>query len=229
MYSRERLVILDADGTTIDAFSAIEKAFAAHGMEIGDLERFQKRRNLFKYIGGLKEFPTNLKRNLGRRSRAQLVDTLTQLYREETPLYDDIHGLLDTLIATPGVRVGVITRNITHEPVTTLQALMRRNGIDPEGFDFFTHIPLKESKVDAFAATLERFAINPARAYACGDEKKDYLASLAHGIHPFMVSYGFEDYDRLTQKIGVPGRIISRSPLELRERVFNALGLGEED
>ena len=48
MYSRERLIILDADGTTIDAFSAIDATFGAHGMDIGDLKRFQKRRNLFK-------------------------------------------------------------------------------------------------------------------------------------------------------------------------------------
>jgi phosphoglycolate phosphatase len=40
----ERLVIFDADGTTIDAFHAIQLTFLRHGMDIGDLERFQKRR-----------------------------------------------------------------------------------------------------------------------------------------------------------------------------------------
>jgi phosphoglycolate phosphatase len=54
MYTNDRLVILDADGTTIDAFKAIEKTFAHHGMSIGPLARFQKRRNIFKYLGGLK-------------------------------------------------------------------------------------------------------------------------------------------------------------------------------
>ena len=47
MYSgSERLVIFDADGTLIDAFHAIEQTFLSHGMAIGDLERFQKRRKL---------------------------------------------------------------------------------------------------------------------------------------------------------------------------------------
>ena len=66
MYSKDHLVILDADGTTIDAFSAIERTFACHYMDIGDLERFQKRRHRFKYLGGLKEFPNNIKQQLGK-------------------------------------------------------------------------------------------------------------------------------------------------------------------
>ena len=43
-FRRQHLVILDADGTTIDAFGAINRTFARHGMNLGDLERFQKRR-----------------------------------------------------------------------------------------------------------------------------------------------------------------------------------------
>ena len=118
MFSHERLVILDADGTTIDAFKAIEKTFAHHGMDIGPLERFQKRRNLFKYLGGVKEMPKNLRQQLGRRQRSQIIATLT---------------------------------------------------------------------------------------------------------HPFMVSYGFEDFDRLHLKHGIPKENIARSPDELDRRVVHAL------
>ena len=35
--SHDKLILLDADGTIIDAFSAIETAFNLHGMAIGDL------------------------------------------------------------------------------------------------------------------------------------------------------------------------------------------------
>lgn len=55
--SDKRLLILDADGTTIDAFPAIEAAFARHGLVIGAETSFQKRHHLFKYVGGLMEFP----------------------------------------------------------------------------------------------------------------------------------------------------------------------------
>lgn len=61
MYSNDNLLILDVDGTTIDAFSAIERTFACHNMNIGDLERIQKRRHLFKYLGGIEVFPKNLR------------------------------------------------------------------------------------------------------------------------------------------------------------------------
>jgi len=225
MYSRERLIILDADGTTIDAFSAMAKAFAHHGMDIGDLDRFQKRRNLFKYLGGLKEFPRNLQRHIGRQKRRALIATLTEIYREEADLYPGIRELIELLIAEPMLRVGIITRNITLDATETIRQLLRRNDVDPDALDFFRHIPLKEDKTAHFKGIRDDYRINPGRAYACGDEKKDFLAAIGTGMHPFIVSYGFEDYDRLTTKIGVPPELISRAPEELKSRVVNALDI----
>ena len=229
MYCNDRLIILDADGTTIDAFSAIEKTFAAHNMRIGDLERFQKRRHLFKYLGGLKEFPSNLKRQLGKQKRAKLIQTLTEVYREEAQLYEQIGAWINRLIGHPQLRVGLITRNITHSPVETLQMLLQRHNVDTDDLDFLVHIPLNSNKTDAFRRVRANLTINPARAYACGDEKKDYLAAMSTGIHPFMVSYGFEDFERLTEKIGVPEELISRTPAELSSRVCHALDIAFND
>jgi phosphoglycolate phosphatase len=228
MYSSDRLVILDADGTTIDAFSAIERTFAHHGMAIGPLARFQKRRNMFKYLGGLKEFPRNLRKQLAGRKRSQLIDTLTGVYREEAVLYPGIDTLLRRLADRPDLRVGVVTRNITREPLLTLERLFRRQGFDPRRFDFFVHLPLREGKLTAFRELRARFAVNPARAYACGDEAKDYLAAVGSGMYPFMVSYGFEDFDRLTSRHGIPAEVIADTPAELCTRVLNALDLGPE-
>ena len=112
----ERLVIFDADGTTIDAFHAMELAFLRHGMDIGDIDRFQKRRMLFKFLGGLREFPTNLRRQIGKQSRERLLMTLTDVYRYEACLYPGIDVLLRALLAIPDIRVGFITRNVTIEP-----------------------------------------------------------------------------------------------------------------
>lgn len=225
MYSDDRLVVLDADGTTIDAFSAIERTFAMHDMAIGDLERFQKRRHLFKYLGGLKEFPANLRRQIGKQRRRQLIETLTVVYREEARLYEPLGPWIAQLIAQPGLRVGLVTRNITNEPMETLRCLLGRHGVDADGLDFLVHVPLDEDKTDAFRRVRERFNINPARAYACGDEKKDFVAARSTGMHPFMVSYGFEDFQRLTRRIGVPAELISPTPAELRRRVSHALDL----
>jgi len=223
MYSKDHLVILDADGTTIDAFSAIERTFASHNMSIGDLERFQKRRHLFKYLGGIKEFPKNLRQQLGKQNRVKLISTLTEIYREEASLYEDIVPLVKTLLGRNGLRVGLVTRNITNDPAETLRCLFQRHGIEVKELDFLVHIPLKQAKLQHFREVRNRYRINPARAYACGDEKKDFEAAIGSGCHPFMVSYGFEDFERLTKKIGVPPEIISRSPSELCSRIRHTL------
>lgn len=227
-YKDERLVVLDADGTTINAFDAIGKTFAHHNMGLGDLVRFQQRHNLFKYLGGLKEFPVNVRHQINKKKRKALVKTLTDIYREEGELYAGIAGMIEKLVAEPSIRVGVVSRNVTLEPLVTLQKVFRRSGVDSEAFDFFIHLPLKEGKLARFRSIRESFGINPARACACGDEKKDFIAASGSGMHPFMVSYGFESFERLEKKIGVPPELISKSPAELRERLLHALDIGDE-
>jgi phosphoglycolate phosphatase len=223
--NRDRLVIFDADGTTIDAFHAIEETFLRHGMAIGDLDRFQKRRKLFKYLGGLREFPTNLRRQFGTQSRKELLTTLTEVYRDEAVLYPGIAALLRTLLDAPGVRVGLLTRNVTIEPEETLRRLFLRHDIDLRDFDYVACLPLNEDKTAQMKRTRELFAVNPARAYACGDEFGDYRAAIGAGMHPFVVAYGFEDGVRLMEKFGVPGELISTSPADFSARLLNALDL----
>jgi phosphoglycolate phosphatase len=225
MYSNDRLVILDADGTTIDAFCAIEKTFAHHGMDIGPLARFQKRRNIFKYLGGFKEMPQNLRQQIGWKKRTRLVATLTEVYREEARMFDGIEQLIHALSEAPDVRVGIVTRNITNDPLQTLQRLFERHDIEFEKLDFLVHLPLSEHKMSYFRDLRERFNINPARAYACGDEAKDYRAAVGTGMHPFMVSYGFEDFERLHVRHEIPAEVIVASPDALALRVTHALDL----
>ncbi len=223
--NRERLVILDADGTTVDAFHAIEQTFQRHGMAIGDLGRFQKRRKLLKYLGGLREFPTNLRRQFGKQSRKRLLATLTEVYRHEAALYPGIATLLRALLAAPDIRVGLVTRNVTVEPEETLKCLFRRHDIDIGDFDYVACIPLREDKTGHLKRVREFFEVNPARAYACGDEYSDYLAATGAGMHPFVVAYGFEDSARLTKDFGVPRELISTSPAEFSDRLLHALDL----
>lgn len=223
--SNKRLIILDADGTTIDAYAAIEMAFSRHGMTLGDLESFQKRHHLFKYLGGLKQFPAMIKKNIRQQSRKQIVATLTEVYREEAQLYPGIAELVQALIVAPDIVVGLVTRNITNEPLATLRLLFLRHGIDTSELDFMVHIPLNEKKTAQFRLARERFDINPARAYICGDEHKDYLAAIKSGMHPFIVSYGFEDHQKLTTKFDVPDELIARTSTELCARVLHAMDL----
>lgn len=224
-----RMIVIDADGTLIDAFSAIGIAFAQHGMDLGDLERFQKRRNLFKYLGGIKEFPRNLAKHFGRGVRREILATLTEVYREEARLYPQMPELLRDLMAAPELHVGIVTRNVTLEPVHTLARLFRRHGVEIDRLDFFHHIPMRQEKTPYFRAERERLGVNPARAYACGDEHKDFAAAVAAGMHAFIAAYGFESHARLTGKFGIPEEIISSTPEALAARVRHALDLRAVD
>jgi phosphoglycolate phosphatase len=223
--NNKKLIILDADGTTIDAYSAIEKTFSHHGMNLGDEASFQKRHHVFKYLGGIKQFPVNIRKNITKQNRKQIVDTLTEVYRNDAILYPGIADFIRTLIAAPDVVVGMVTRNITNEPLETLRQLFTRHDVNLNDLDFVVHVPLKEKKTQHFRTVREQFGINPARAGVCGDEHKDYVAAISTGMHPFMVSYGFENHLRLTQKFEIPEDIISRTPQELCERVLHSLEL----
>lgn len=224
--NNKRLIILDADGTTIDAYNAIEKAFVHHGMDLGDEESFQKRHNIFKYLGGIKQFPSNLRKNITKHNRKQIVSTLTDVYRNDAALYPGIADFIRSLMAAPNVVVGMVTRNITEEPLETLRQLFARHDINIADFDFLVHVPLEEKKTPHFRQVRQQFDINPARASVCGDENKDYVAAINTGMHPFMVSYGFENLTRLTKKFEIPEEIISRTPAELVLRVQHALEIG---
>ncbi|HOY22743.1 MAG TPA: HAD hydrolase-like protein [Cellvibrio sp.] len=223
--NNKKLVILDADGTTIDAYSAIEKTFSQHGMNLGDEESFQKRHHIFKYLGGIKQFPANIRKNISKQNRKQIVDTLTEVYRNDAILYPGIAEFIHKLIAAPDVVVGLVTRNITNEPLETLRQLFQRHDINIQDLDFLIHVPLEEKKTQHFRAVREKFGINPAKASVCGDENKDYVAAIATGMHPYMAAYGFESFLRLTHKFEIPEEIISRSPQELCARVLHGLDI----
>ncbi len=221
--SHKRLIILDADGTTVDAFSAITSTFSQHGMSLGNEENFQKRHNMFKYIGGIKDFPRNLKKQIS--NRKMLIETLTDVYRDEAQLYPGVAQLIRRLIDAPDVIVGIVTRNITNNPLDTLGKLFLRHDIDVAELDFMHHIPIRDNKDRAFQEIRTMFGVNPTLSYICGDEHKDYRAAQASGMHPFMVSYGFEDHQRLTDKFKIPEILIARTPAELCARVSHTLQL----
>lgn len=226
MYSNnDQLILFDADGTLIDGFSAIDRTFSQHGMDFGALENFQKRRKLLKYLGGIREFPVNLRKQFGKQNRKALRATLTEVYRNDAQLYPGMADLLRDLIACQSIRVGLVTRNVTIEPQITLEKLFARHDIDINKLDYVAYVAIGKSKAEAFREALLRFDINPARAYACGDEHVDYQAAIQTGMHPFIVSYGFEDYQRLHDKYAIPEAVISRTPGEVCARIRHGLGI----
>jgi phosphoglycolate phosphatase len=54
--------------------------------------------------------------------------------------------LIRDLIDTPGIRVGMVTRNISHDPHITLARLFARHDLDIEQLGFLHYLPLREGK-----------------------------------------------------------------------------------
>ena len=106
-----------------------------------------------------------------------------------------------------------------------IRKVLSRHDIDLDAFDFAVHVPLGEEKTNALRSARKSFDVNPARSYACGDEHTDFISATAAGMHPFIGSYGFEDYTRLTNKFKVPEDVISRTPEDLIIRVLHALDI----
>lgn len=44
-------------------------------------------------------------------------------------------------------------------------------------------------------------------------------------MNPLVVSYGFENYERLTENFGIPDELISRAPRNFIERLCHTLDL----
>lgn len=223
--SKDRLIIFDVDGTIVDSFHAVERAFSLLGMDIGDLERFQKRRKLLKYLGGLREFPKNLHRQFNKDNRKKLKHTLTEIYRNEANLFEGMAPLLKTLIEAADIRVGLVSRNVTIDPEETMRIVLQRHEIDSRQLDFLHCIPLGEEKTATFKALREKLGVSPSRSFACGDEHRDYLAALEAGMYPFVVAYGFEGYERLAEGFNIPDDFIADSPRELSYRIHHTFDL----
>lgn len=44
-------------------------------------------------------------------------------------------------------------------------------------------------------------------------------------MHPFVVAYGFEDFERLVDGFDIPDDVISKTPAELSQRLCHTLDL----
>ena len=49
-----------------------------------------------------------------------------------------------------GIRVGLVIRNISNEPMLTIRKVLSRHDIDLDAFNFAVHVPLEEEKTSAF-------------------------------------------------------------------------------
>lgn len=213
---KETLVVLDFDGLLIDSYDLLKKTFDKCGLDVGDEGRFQNRRKFLKYIGGGKELIGNLV-NLSLPKKKKIREELTETYNEQGKIYPEFVTLINDMIETPTIHVGIVSRNFTHHPGKTIRQVLKNSKVNETAMDFIIPISAgvkKGNVLEGMKASSYKHCIFAA------DEISDYRAATETGYNKiFMASYGFDTKDRLIKKAEIPEDIIFDTPKKLGKRL----------
>ncbi len=211
------LVVLDFDGLLINSYELLKDTLQEFGIDVGDEERFKKRRKFLKYFGGGKEILTNLV-NFALPKKKRIREMLTEFYRSRGRIYPELQPLVNQLIANPAVHCGILSRNYTLSPGPTIRTVLRNSGVQEQELDFIIPIPVGVKKDDVLAA------LRSSRYQECilgGDEIGDYRAALAADFDSIIASYGFDNTKRLVDRGQVPLHCIVKTPAEFASELRN--------
>ena len=126
MANKDTLIVLDFDGFLINSYKLLQITFEHFGLDIGDEDRFKHRRKFLKYLGGGKEFLGNLV-SYSLPKKKKIRQLLTEIYQEEGRLYREFVPLINRMVETPAMHVGIISRNFTHTPGLTIRAVLKNS------------------------------------------------------------------------------------------------------
>lgn len=222
--NKELLVVLDFDGFLINSYALLQLAFEQFGLDIGDEERFKHRRKFLKYIGGGKELLGNLvSYSLPKKKKIRRV--LTEIYTESGRIHEEFVYLINQMIDDPQVHIGIISRNFTHNPGTTIRTVLKNSEIDEHALDFVIPIPAGAKKHDVLEAMQSsRYR----QSFFGADEIGDYRSAQETGYDSIvMASYGFDNRERLIKVGEIPSHLIFDTPSEIVEYLKREIKLAE--
>ena len=217
---KEILVVLDFDGFLINSYRLLQITFEQFGLDIGDEERFKHRRKFLKYIGGGKEFLTNLiSYSLPKKKKVRKL--LTEVYLEHGRIHEEFAGLVNDMIEDPAIHVGIISRNFTQNPGRTIRTVLNNSDVNDAALDFVVPISAGAKK----QAVLEGMQSSRYKKTIFGaDEIGDYKAAFETGYDSIiMASYGFDNRERLTRVGEIPEQNICDTPFEVVEQIKRKL------
>lgn len=220
MQQKNILAVLDFDGFLINSYKLLHTTFEYFDLDIGDEERFRHRRKFLKYLGGGKEILRNFV-SYSLPKKKKIRQTLTEIYQEEGEIYRDFVPVINRMIEDPGIHVGIISRNFTHNPGTTIRTVLRNSEVDEQELDFVIPIPVGVKKRDVLEG------MKSSRYKQClfgADEVGDFKAAKEAGYDTIiMASYGFDNKKRLISEGDVPPDIIFDTPKDLAENLGKSI------
>ena len=220
MSLKETLVVLDFDGLLINSYDLLKKTFNHFGLDVGDEERFQNRKKFLKYIGGGKELVNNLV-NLSLPKKKLIRKQLTETYCNEGVIYPEFTSIINDMIDSPDIHVGIVSRNFTHHPGNTIRQVLQNSKITETAIDFIIPISVGVKKINVLEGMKASSFKN---CIFAADEISDYRAAYETGYNNIlMASYGFDTKDRLIHKGKIPEKLIYDSPKKLAKRLNKTL------
>ncbi len=221
---KETLIVLDFDGLLINSYELLDTTFRQFGLDIGDLERFKNRRKFLKYIGGGKEVIGNLV-NISLPKNAVIRQKLTENYHKQGQVFPEFTDLVNEMIDSPAIHVGIISRNFTYHPGATIRRVLKNSRINESSLDFVIPISVGVKKINVLEGMKADVFKN---SIFVADEVGDYRAAHETGYNTIlMASYGFDNRERLIKKGKVPEKSIYESPAKLVKKL-NKLLLRQE-
>jgi phosphoglycolate phosphatase-like HAD superfamily hydrolase len=208
MATKSALVVLDFDGFLINSYDLLRATFESFGLNIGDERRFKDRRKFLKYLGGGKELLGNLV-SYSLPKRKKLRASLTEHYVHSGRIFPVFESILNRMIASPQVHVGIVSRNFTLNPGATMRAVLKNSGVEEHELDFVIPIPVGQRKHEVLEAMRSR---RYRRCLFGGDEIGDFRAAMDSGYEPIIAAYGFDALKRLRDKGGIPPEMIFETP-----------------
>ncbi len=213
---KETLVVLDFDGLLINSYDLLNKTFSHFGLNVGDKERFQNRKKFLKYIGGGKEFVSNLV-NLSLPKKKLIRKQLTETYCNEGIIYPEFTNIINDMIDNPDIHVGIVSRNFTHHPGSTIRKVLQNSKVAENALDFIIPVSVGVKKINVLEGMK---ASSYKNCIFAGDEISDYRAAYEAGYNNiFMASYGFDTKDRLINKGKISEKNIYDSPKKLAKKM----------
>jgi phosphoglycolate phosphatase len=217
---KDTLVVLDFDGLLINSYELLKMTFNSCGLDVGDEARFQNRRKFLKYVGGGKEVLGNLV-NLTLPKKTMIREQLTKTYCNEGEIYPEFKIMINDMIDSPNIHVGIVSRNFTHHPGKTIRKVLRNSKINEGAIDFIIPISAGVKKVNVLEGMKSSSYKN---CIFAADEIGDYKAAKETGYNKiFMASYGFDTKERLIKKGEIPEELIYDTPKKLQKKLQKTL------
>ena len=213
---KNTLVVFDFDGLLIDSYNLLKTTFKEFGLNIGDQDRFKNRRKFLKYIGGGKELIGNLVHISLPKNRV-VRTALTKNYQEKGKIFPVFTEIMNEMIASPKMHVGIISRNFTYHPGKTIRQVLKNSNVNESAIDFVIPVSVGVKKINILEGMK---ADCYERCIFTADEVGDFRSATdANYDTILMASYGFDTKERLMRKANVPEEIIFSSPENLAKSI----------